>query len=210
MVRIKEKDNCIYLTDGKITLLPDFESYYRRLKGQNLSKENLIRACNIKNSNGLIRAIDATAGLGEDSFLLAAFGFNVTMYEHNPIIYKALNNAIERPKNIDEISLITNRMTLINEDFIEASQKIKTSFDLVYLDPMFPARTKSSLVKKKLQLLQGLELPVCDEAGLFNAAKAINPQKIVVKRPVKSDYLANIKPNHSITGKVIRFDVYIN
>lgn len=210
MVRIEEKDNCIYLTDGKITLLPDFESYYHRLKGQNLSKENLIRACNIKNSNGLIRAIDATAGLGEDSFLLAAFGFNVTMYEHNSIIYKALNNAIERPKNIDEISLITNRMTLINEDFIEASQKIKTSFDLVYLDPMFPARTKGSLVKKKLQLLQGLELPVCDEAGLFNAAKAINPQKIVVKRPVKSDYLANIKPNHSITGKVIRFDVYIN
>lgn len=212
MVYLEELDNCIYLTNGNLRLLPDLESYYHRLKGQNLSSENLIRACSFKNldKSSEIKAIDATAGLGEDSFLLSAYGFDMTMYEHNPIIYKALDNAIHRAKSNTETLSISNRMHLINADFIEASKEIKTKFDLVYLDPMFPQRTKNSLVKKKLQLLQELESPICNEGALFDAANSINPKKIVVKRPVKAKYLAGKKPNHSITGKVIRFDVYIN
>ena len=38
--------------------------------------------------------------------------------------------------------------------------------DVVYLDPMFPERTKSAAVKKKFQLLHHLEQPCADEETL--------------------------------------------
>ena len=48
------------------------------------------------------KAIDATAGMGEDAFLLAAQGYEVTLYEQNPVIAALLKDAIRRAKkNID-------------------------------------------------------------------------------------------------------------
>ena len=78
--------------------------------------------------------------------------------------------------------------------------------DIVLLDPMFPGRQKSGLVKKKAQLLQKLEKPCEDEEGLLQAAVSAGPRKIVIKRPLKGPFLAGRKPDYSITGKTIRYD----
>ena len=79
---------------------------------------------------------------------------------------------------------------------------------MILLDPMFPAKHKASAVKKKLQILQQLEQPCEDEAALMDAAIAACPRKLVVKRPVKGPYLADWKPDYSLSGKAIRFDCY--
>jgi 16S rRNA (guanine1516-N2)-methyltransferase len=74
---------------------------------------------------------------------------------------------------------------------------------------MFPARQKSGLIKKKFQLLQQLEQPCTDEVELLNVALEAKPRKIVIKRPAKGPYLAEIKPHYSISGKAIRYDCFV-
>ena len=75
----------LILTDGILTLRADFDRLLPRLKPANLSKEMLVKAAKIKGA-AHPRVIDATAGLGEDSLLLAAAGFSVTLFENDPVI----------------------------------------------------------------------------------------------------------------------------
>ena len=81
--------------------------------------------------------------------------------------------------------------------------------DVVYLDPMFPERTKSAAVKKKFQLLHHLEQPCADEETLVEAALAARPRKVVIKRPVKGPLLAGVKPSYQLAGKAVRYDVLV-
>jgi 16S rRNA (guanine1516-N2)-methyltransferase len=74
---------------------------------------------------------------------------------------------------------------------------------------MFPARTKSAAVKKKLQVIQLLERPCDDEAQLVEAALGARPRKVVIKRPIKGPHLAGLKPSYSLTGKAVRYDVLV-
>ena len=100
-------------------------------------------------------------------------------------------------------------MELREENSITAIQKINEPPDVIYLDPMFPERQKSGLIKKKFQLLQQLERPCEDEGVLVHAAYDAGPRKIVIKRPLKAVSLADIKPSYSIKGKSIRYDCIV-
>ena len=80
--------------------------------------------------------------------------------------------------------------------------------NLIYLDPMFPESRKSGLTNKKLQLIRKMEPPCFEEEKLFEAAIKAAPDKVIVKRPLKSDYLAGKSPNYSLNGKAIRYDCY--
>ncbi len=81
--------------------------------------------------------------------------------------------------------------------------------DVVYLDPMFPGRTKSAAVKKKFQLLHHLEQPCEEEEALVEAALAAHPRKVVIKRPPKGPELAGVKPSYTVSGKAVRYDVLV-
>ena len=156
-------------------------------------------------------AIDATAGFGEDSILLAAAGFDVVMYEYDAVIAALLEDALRRASESDNDKLraAVAHMKLINADSIEAMQHLQERPDVILLDPMFPAREKSALIKKKFQLLQRLEQPCTDEESLLNAALSAHPHKIVIKRPLKGPYLADRRPDYSIKGKAIRYDCIV-
>ena len=90
-----------------------------------------------------------------------------------------------------------------------ANAKFDESVDVVYLDPMFPGRTKSAAVKKKFQLLHRLEMPCQDEKSLLDAALGARPRKIVIKRPIKGPYLAGVKPSYELCGKAVRYDCIV-
>ena len=98
---------------------------------------------------------------------------------------------------------------MYEKNSILALQTITETPDVIYLDPMFPARTKSAAVKKKFQLLHELEQPCENEEVLLQAAEALHPRKIVVKRMLKGPYLAQKKPSYSLKGKSIRYDCYV-
>jgi 16S rRNA (guanine1516-N2)-methyltransferase len=184
----------------------DFSGMLRRVTDGRLLHEMLVRAA--KTDKKGLKAVDATAGMGEDSFLLAAYGYEVTMYEQNPVIAALLKDALRRAAKQPALKEIISRMKLVEGDSTELLAGQTEKLDLIYLDPMFPERQKSGLINKKLQLIQKMEPPCGDEEALFAAAIGARPSKIIVKRPLKSPYLAGRKPNYTLNGKAIRYDCY--
>lgn len=207
-LKLEKTENGLVLTDGKLSLMADFSTMLSRVSSNKIGGEALIKAA--KQGEGL--AVDATAGLGEDSFLLAAAGYKVLMIEKNPVIAKLLQDAIDLGMKNEDLAPIVSRMSLVEGDSVEILTKDSKTFAnpaMIYLDPMFPGRTKSGLIKKKFQLLQQLEAPEENPEELFFAARAINPGKIIVKRPAKEAPITNnIKPTYTISGNVIRYDCY--
>ncbi|MGI6590444.1 MAG: class I SAM-dependent methyltransferase [Eggerthellaceae bacterium] len=193
--------------DG-MEMQPDFTHLQARIKPQRLSRELLVQAVRIKDTPHPL-VIDATAGLGEDSLILAAAGCRVELFEHDPVIAALLDDALERAAREPALAPIAARMHLHEGDSTAALRTWTPAPDVVYLDPMFPARQKSAAVKKKFQLLHLLEQPCSDERGLLEAALAACPRKIVIKRPAKGPVLAGLAPAYSRSGKSIRFDVLI-
>lgn len=206
---VRQDGKLVLLGEG-MTLCADFTKDLPRLKPARLRGEMLVKAASLKGMDRPIRIIDATAGFGEDSLLLAAAGFEVTMYEYNPIIASLLEDALQRAKMIPELADIVSRMTLVSGDSIAAMKNLTVSPDVIFLDPMFPERHKSASVKKKFQLLGRLESPCCNEEELLAAALGAHPKKIVIKRPLKGPFLAGYKPDYSSEGKAIRYDCIIN
>lgn len=186
----------------------DYAKLLPRLKHNNLSHEMLVKAARLKGVENPT-AVDATAGLGEDSLLLAAAGFEVELYEHNGVIAALLEDTLERASQVSELCEIVGRMHLHEGDSVEAMRALPCRPDVILLDPMFPPRQKSSLVTKKLQLFQKLELPCPEESEILAAALAAQPKRIVIKRPAKGPYLAGIKPAYSLDGKAVRYDCIV-
>ena len=208
-LKLIELPEGLTLTDGRLFLRADFDHMYSRIVSEKWRHELLVKAAKTKQDMPL--AVDATAGFAEDSLLLAAAGFQVHLYEKNPVIAALLRDALKRAAQSPELAEIIRRMTLFEEDSLDGFQKYTAmSPSVIYLDPMFPERQKSALIKKKFQLLQQLEQPCTDidADALYQAAAAIHPGKIVVKRPLKGPNLAGAKPSYSLKGKAIRYDVY--
>ena len=147
--------------------------------------------------------------LGGSVTLVPAAGNTVKLFESDRVIYSLLRDALERAEADPVLQDIAQRMEVQNSDSIGYMSGITESPDVVFLDPMFPERQKSSLVKKKLQLIQQFERPCSNEGELFDAAMSCGPKKVIIKRPVKGPFLDGRKPLYSITGKVIRYDCYV-
>ena len=196
----------VSLTGYGLSYQGDFENMLHRVTNGRLQHEMLVRAA--KSDKPGHKAIDATAGMGEDAFLLAAQGYEVTLFEQNPVIAVLLKDALRRAKKHPVLKDIASRMNLVQDNSVEGMSKLLDPVDVIYLDPMFPARQKSSLINKKLQLIQKLEPPCSEETDLFDAAISASPSKIIVKRPLKSEFLAGRKPSYTLNGKAIRYDCY--
>ena len=203
----RDAEGLALVGDGMV-LRADFARLVPRLRPDRLGRELLVRAARVRGAEAPT-AVDATAGLGEDSLLLAAAGFTVTMFEQDPVIAALLRDALERAANEPQLAGVVARMALVEGDSVTGLREMGFSPDVVFLDPMFPERTKSAAVKKKFQLLHHLERPCDNEDELLDAALAAHPRKIVIKRPPKGPWLAGAKPSHSLAGKAVRYDVIV-
>lgn len=220
---LTEDANGLCLTDGKMKMRGDLSKMIPRIKRGVVGTELLVRAARLKDMSGTPTLIDATAGMGEDSLLLAAAGFNVILYEYNPVIAALLKDSLLRAARIPELADAVSRMSVAEGDSAEYMRTLRSAAhedaspssvndrlpDVIYLDPMFPESGKNALIKKKFQLLRQLELPCSNEEELLEAAVAAGPHKIVIKRPIKGPYLAGRKPSYSIEGKAVRYDCLI-
>ncbi|HJB54574.1 MAG TPA: class I SAM-dependent methyltransferase [Candidatus Olsenella avistercoris] len=207
-LELREGAAGLALAGGGMELTCDLARLLPRLRPDRLGRELLVRAARVRGV-AAPTAVDATAGLGEDSLLLAAAGFTVTMYEKDPVIAALLQDALDRAANEPQLSAIVERMTLVEGDSVAALRAMGAAPDVVFLDPMFPERTKSAAVKKKFQLLHRLERPCEDERELLDAALAAGPRKVVIKRPPKGPCLAGVRPSHAVAGKAVRYDVIV-
>ena len=197
------------LTDGSLSMRGDFTRLIPRLTHANLTHELLVKAAKDRRAGNPPTAVDATAGMGEDSLLLAASGFEVFLYEADPVIAALLSDTLRRAAAVPELAEAVGRMHFTQGDSIRAMRQLSFTPDVVVLDPMFPERTKSAQVRKKFQLIHQLEAPSGDEAELMDAARAAGPRRIVVKRPLKGPFLADVKPSYSLKGKAVRYDCIV-
>ena len=155
--------------------------------------------------------LDATAGLGRDAFVLASLGCKVTLIERSPVIAALLDDGIRRALSDPGVAGIASRMTLINADSLKSMQDMASenqTFDVVYLDPMFPHREKSALAKKEMRIFQDLLSGDPDADGLLEPAKHLAQYRVVVKRPRLAPDLAGQEPTYRLEGKACRYDIH--
>ncbi|WP_025821469.1 class I SAM-dependent methyltransferase [Shewanella marina] len=154
--------------------------------------------------------VDGTAGLGRDGFVLASLGCNVTLIERHPIVASLLEDGLRRGYQDADIGpWLTERMRLVHASSLTALVDLGQQVDVVYLDPMYPHREKSALVKKEMRVFQSLVGADTDADGLLAPAMALASKRVVVKRPDYAEDLDGVKPSMVIATKKNRFDVYV-
>lgn len=172
--------------------------------------EAVAKAVGIK-GDYLPNVIDGTAGLGRDAFVLAAVGCKVLLVERHPVVCALLEDGLNRAYQDPEIGeFMQARMQLSPVRDIAELALTQAQADVVYLDPMYPHKQKSALVKKEMRVFQHLVGADLDADDFFLPAKTLARKRIVVKRPDYAPMLANQKPDFSHTTKNHRFDVYLN
>lgn len=174
----------------------------------------IAKAIGLKRTNQTLHILDATAGLGQDAFVLAGLGHRVTMLERSPVIHALLEDGLARAAADDATAAVVARMTLIHADSIRWLQEWmeregqEPVADVVYLDPMFPHRDKSALVKKEMQLFRPVVGDDPDASALLAAALACARYRVVVKRSRRAPVIDGAAPALTLEGKSSRYDVY--
>lgn len=155
------------------------------------------------------QVLDATAGLGKDAFVLASLGCRMTLIERQPLIAALLEDGLARAQRDEEVGPIVARMRLLTGNAIERMRGWEGEPpQVIYLDPMFPHRDKSALVKKEMRVFRPLVGDDLDAPALLEAALALASHRVVVKRPRKAPIIDGPKPSHSLEGKSSRYDIY--
>ena len=204
--------------DNLLSIRADFYSpsvNYRRQKGG--GKGQMIARAIGLNSLSAPYVLDATAGLGSDAFVLASLGCPVTMVERVPEVHALLADGLRvagawGSAKDQTLIAILKRMTLVESDAAKYMQTLEDTKkpEVVYLDPMFPLRTKSAQVKKEMHVFHQLIGKDVDADLLLQTAKECAQKRVVVKRPRIAPFLAGLEPNYTLEGRSNRYDVYLN
>ena len=212
-------DAGLSLSANGMKMQPDWKAEIPRLKRASLKSEMIARACNISEKPSLI---DATAGLGHDTLLMAHLGANVTLIERHPILFTLLEDSKKQAESDPFLSKVVSRIHLVFSDsnvYLQQHIDEHKTVDVVYLDPMFPQRDqnqqaikKQAQVKKQMQLLHML-LPEDGEMDLGDHLLVLAQQiakRVVVKRPRLAIFLNDQSTDHQWLGDACRFDAYFN
>jgi len=166
--------------------------------------------------------VDATAGLGRDSLLLATLGCDVRAVERSPVVAALLADGLARARaacrqfqatDADlRVARAAGRVSLIRADARSwlAALEPGSRPDVILLDPMFPERRRSALVKKEMRVFRQLVGDDGDAGELLDVALQSATRRVVVKRPRDVRALhASRTPDHAHDAGVTRFDVYL-
>lgn len=155
------------------------------------------------------RVLDATAGLGRDAFVLASLGCQVDLIERQRLVGALLEDGLQRAAADAAVAVIVARMRLLQGNAIELMAGWQGEApQVIYLDPMFPHRDKSALVKKEMRLFRPFVGDDLDAPALLEAALKLASHRVVVKRPRKAPVIEGAKPGYALEGKSSRYDIY--
>jgi len=224
---LDEKDKLSWLSEG-LSVAPEWDKLQRRVVSAGRKSELLLQAARLTADS---QVIDATAGFGHDSLILASTGAQVTMLEQQPLMALLLLVEQLRMSTLPNWQKLMSRLQIINTDaltyfarfnnYLEADNE--QAIDVIYLDPMFPEDSyqdsktgKGAKVGKHMQALHQLAHPptLDEEQQLLQSAQAVvsqNGQKqgrVIVKRPQFAPLLADQQPSESWNNEAVRFDGY--
>lgn len=229
---LDEKDKLSWLSDG-LSVAPEWDKLQRRVVSAGRKSELLLQAVKITSDSTVI---DATAGFGHDSLILASTGAQVIMLEQQPLMALLLLAEQQRMRALPNWEKLMSRLQIINTDALSYFESIDfadssngstadsyQTIDVVYLDPMFPEDSyqdsktgKGAKVGKHMQALHQLARPptLDEEVQLLQSARAVVSQnartsgRVVVKRPQLAPSLAHQQPRESWHNEAVRFDAY--
>ena len=172
-------------------------------RGQDLAKAMGLRAGKTPT------IIDATAGLGRDSFILASLGAQVILIERSEKMHTLLVQGMERAaKEGGEFRHIIGRMTLLKGDALDLIPELTS--EAILIDPMHSERKNSALVKQDLRQVREIVGTDDDAADLVQLAIKHARKRVVLKWPAKADPIEGVKKcTHQIIGKTTRYDVFM-
>lgn len=209
MLRVDEQGLHLDSVPHGQSLHPDFLRGRLRGRIRAAGRELVVRAV-LGRRKPPLRVLDATAGLATDAFVLASSGLQVTLLERSPLLHALLEDALERAAADPETAPVMARMTL---HLAEAADWLREpanrgAQDVVYLDPMFPSARGRALPAGAMQLLQALAGEGSHEENrrLLQLARAATARVVLKGRLHRRPYN---RPGHSLTGRSIRLDVYV-
>ena len=224
---LDEKDKLSWLSEG-LSVAPEWDKLQRRVVSAGRKSELLLQAAKLTAES---EVIDATAGFGHDSLILASTGAQVTMLEQQPLMALLLLAEQLRMSTLPNWQKLMSRLQIINTDALTYFARFNNylgadneqAIDVIYLDPMFPEDSyqdsktgKGAKVGKHMQALHQLAHPptLDEEQQLLQSAQAAisqNSQKqgrVIVKRPQFAPLLADQQPSESWNNEAVRFDGY--
>ena len=183
-------------------------------------RQPLLKAMGLRKGAPRPRVLDATAGLGEDTWLLASAGCRVLAVERSEIVAALLEDALGRAAT--HAPDAAQRVELVNADsrpLLDAwAQSHETALppaaqafgrpQVIYLDPMFPAQRRAA-ERKPMRVLRQLVGQDTDADELLALALAAASWRVVVKRPLRAPTLSPQKPTVVHRGTSVRYDVYV-
>lgn len=172
-------------------------------RGQDLAKAMGLRAGKTPT------IVDATAGLGRDSFLLASLGARVILIERSEQMHELLVQGMKRAaREGGQFREIIGRMTLLKGDALDLIPGLPS--EAILIDPMHPERKNSALVKQNLRQVREIVGTDDDAADLVQLAIKHARKRVVLKWPAKADPIEGVKKcTHQIIGKTTRYDVFM-
>lgn len=219
---LDEKNKLSWLSDV-LSVAPEWDKLQRRVVSAGRKSELLLQAAKITSDSTVI---DATAGFGHDSLILASTGAQVIMLEQQPLMALLLLAEQLRMNTLPNWQKLMSRLQIINTDALNYFAKLQTdakAIDVVYLDPMFPEDSyqdsktgKGAKVGKHMQALHQLACPPTpeEEMQLLQSAQAVVSQsaqtsgRVIVKRPQFAPQLAHQSASESWYNEAVRFDGY--
>ncbi len=193
----------------------------RRLRAARGGGELLARAVGLTSGGSaaagtrMTSVLDATAGLGFDSALMAVLGADVVAVERHPVVAALLADGLRRAQASPDVAArLGGRLRLFFGDartrLVELAQASALSRpDVVFIDPMFPAGRGSAASRKQMQMFRDLLGDDLDAAELLPMARACATRRVVVKRPRHAPQLAGQAPDVTYAGSSTRFDAYL-
>ena len=223
---LDDKNKLSLLSNG-LSVEPAWDKLQRRIVSAGRKSELILQAAKITAES---KVLDATAGFGHDSLILASTGAQVTMLEQHPVMALLLFAEQQRMSTLPNWQKLMARLTIKNADALShftnlSHRATETIIDVIYLDPMFPSDSyqdnktgKGAKVGKQMQALHHVAHPptLAQEIALLKSAREVvannkqNHGRVIVKRPQQAPFLANEKPNESWQNSAVRFDGYFN
>ena len=223
---LDEKNKLSWLSDG-LSVATEWDKLQRRVVSAGRKSELLLQAAKITSDSTVI---DATAGFGHDSLILASTGAQVIMLEQQPLMALLLLAEQLRMNALPNWQKLMSRLHIINTDALSYFAMLQAeaiddpkAIDVVYLDPMFPEDSyqdsktgKGAKVGKHMQALHQLACPPTpeEEMQLLQCAQAVVSQsaqtsgRVIVKRPQFAPQLAHQSASESWHNEAVRFDGY--
>lgn len=220
--------NALSWLSNELSVAPEWDKLQRRVVSAGRKSELLLQAAKITSDS---KVIDATAGFGHDSLILASTGAQVVMLEQQPLMALLLLAEQQRMSTVANWQKLMSRLHIVHTDALSYFANVNgapiseshQAVDMVYLDPMFPEDSyqdsktgKGAKVGKHMQALHQLAHPPTLKEGqqLLESALAVvghNEQpsgRVIVKRPQFAPPLAHQSPNECWHNEAVRFDGY--